>query len=307
MIPREQLLAAASRLDERFGAEAARTFTQVLPDLVADLVSQWQLEPEAMMPSGATSVVLTVRAGGPHGGGAAVLKISPDREFLGRQAWMLRRMAPTGRVPVVMEHDERRGAVLMERVVPGKSLHEVRGRRELPPVQTWAELVADLHGAPTQGVSDRLAGRCEEMIERLGVRRLSPQVRQHVSDELWDQVVAECRSLVGSDRDEVLIHGDLHLGNVLVGSRAGVERLIAIDPKLCVGDRCFDLVDYVVEQGLPEEMEGRAAALARLVGVEPERLIRWSRVNAVVSAVSWLKWNERDDRISSLLDFGARI
>jgi streptomycin 6-kinase len=42
----------------------------------------------------------------------------------------------------------------------------------------------------------------------------------------------------------VLLHGDLHLGNVLDGGPS--RGLVAIDPKACLGDPCFDAVDYVV-------------------------------------------------------------
>ena len=41
----------------------------------------------------------------------------------------------------------------------------------------------------------------------------------------------------------VLLHGDLHLRNVLAGPPG--RELVAIDPRACVGDPAFDLVDWI--------------------------------------------------------------
>jgi hypothetical protein len=46
--------------------------------------------------------------------------------------------------------------------------------------------------------------------------------------------------LLDTQTTTVLLHGDLHLGNALDGGPS--RGLIAIDPKACVGDPCFDAV-----------------------------------------------------------------
>jgi streptomycin 6-kinase len=117
---------------------------------------------------------------------------------------------------------------------------------------------------------------------------------------VWARTVQECLSLLETDREQVVIHGDLHLGNVLRSQDRG---LVAIDPKLCVGDRCFDLVDFVVTSGTTDQMTARALELAPLVGVEADRLLRWSRVNAVITAISTIAWNGPDDWTRTLLQF----
>lgn len=50
------------------------------------------------------------------------------------------------------------------------------------------------------------------------------------------------RELAIDDREGALLHGDLHPGNVLDG---GTRGLVAIDPRSCVGDPAFDVVDWV--------------------------------------------------------------
>lgn len=298
MITDEDLRAAAADLADRFGAPRAEGFGRALPGLVDELAERWGLRLSQRLTSGATSVVLA----GERAGTPVVLKLSPDAEFLNRQADMLRTLGPTGRVPAVLEQEgleqdgPEGGAVLMERILPGTTIDA----GPVPAPRDWADLTGDLH-RPSPGpgaVTDRLEDRCAEMEERIGARQARPDVRRHVPDRLWRAAMEECRELVTSCPDPVVIHGDLHLGNVLAGGPRG---LVAIDPKLCVGDRCFDLVDYVVVEGDADDMVERARRLAPLVGTDPDRLLAWSRVNAVVTAVSRTAWRGFDDRCARLL------
>ncbi|GAA4676146.1 aminoglycoside phosphotransferase family protein [Streptomyces youssoufiensis] len=84
----------------------------------------------------------------------------------------------------------------------------------------------------------------------------------------------------------MLLHGDLHPGNVLDG---GVERgLMAIDPKACVGDPCFDAVDYVVAGAGLEGVDARCARVASACGLDGDRLYAWSQVIAPFAAIAHL-------------------
>ncbi len=297
MIPDDELRQAGAALEDRFGVEVADAFGQALPALVADLAQRWDLRVERLYAPGATSVVLAVSDGV---GRPLVLKVSPDTAFLARQTGMLRTLSPTGRAPAVLAAAEHEGAVLLEKVTPGDTLGSTRDSTPAP--AEWAALLTDLHSLPAEGVRDRLADRCEEMVERIGERQARPEVRAHVSGPTWAAAVRECRALLRTPAREVVLHGDLHLGNVLHDDRRG---LAVIDPKLCVGDPCFDLVDYVVADGGPDRMRARAAVLAPLVDLPLEHVLRWSRVNAVVTAVSRTAWSGPDERTRTLLRFAG--
>lgn len=96
----------------------------------------------------------------------------------------------------------------------------------------------------------------------------------------------------------MLLHGDLHLGNVLDGGPRG---LVAIDPKACVGDPCFDAVDYVVAGAGHEGVEARCRHVAAACDLDGDRLHAWSRVIAPMFAIAHLTHGGPERAIDELL------
>ena len=88
-------------------------------------------------------------------------------------------------------------------------------------------------------------------------------------------------------------------GNVLVGG-AG-RGLVAIAPKACAGDPCFDAVDFVVAGAGREGVGTRCARLAAAYGLDPDRLYAWSRVNAAFAAVAHLGAGDEGPAAEELL------
>ncbi|MEJ2856476.1 MULTISPECIES: aminoglycoside phosphotransferase family protein [unclassified Saccharothrix] len=280
--------AITARLAVRFGPEVAE-WCAAAPALTARVSSQWGLEVGDLIDDGGSSVVLrcTWTDGTP-----AILKLTPDQGFLASQAEMLRSLAPSGRVPAVFAVAEE--AIVLEAVVPGTEAS--------PTPEQWGELVKALHSVPPPpDLTRTLRGRVEEFVVRIGRRAAEPAIAARVSPELWDRTVARCRALLDSPTREVLLHGDLHPGNVLDGGALG---LVAIDPKTCVGDPCFDAMDYVVEGAGKEGVEVRCAAVAEACGLDPERLLEWSRVNATLAAIGRLTWGDgSEEELAELLAF----
>ena len=301
MIEDDELTAAGACLHDRFGVVAADRFASMLPDIVGELTCRWQLRVENLLDTGATSAVLAVS--GPDGDPLA-LKLSPDHTFLARQELMLQHLRPTGRVPAVVAAAP--GALLLERIDPGTPLDadEATDEATAPDVSSWADLVNDLHTTPTDGVPDQLEDRCEDMIERISTRQQRPAVRALVPDGTWARAVDRCRRLLEDGRDRAVVHGDLHPGNVLASDSRG---LVAIDPKMCVGDRCYDVMDAVTAGGDPETMVVRAHQLAHLTGIDADRVLAWSGVDAVITAISRLTWFGPERRSEELLTFAAQL
>jgi streptomycin 6-kinase len=120
-----------------------------------------------------------------------------------------------------------------------------------------------------------------------------------IDEELIDEASALLRELASSQKETVLLHGDLHLGNVLAAQR---EPWLAIDPKPLVGEREFDVTALIrdkqeelvadVDAG-QERVQHRFDLLSDRLACDRERLKGWS----VAIMVDYALWCfETDDR-----------
>lgn len=271
--------AITAKLVRRFGPGVAE-WTAALPSLVAECARRWRLEVGEPFDSGASSVAIRATVGGR----AAVLKLSPDAPFLAAQAGMLRLFESSGRMPVLLA--EAPGALLLEAVRPGT---EVADLRRQPAPEEYAALLVDLHAVepPLDGVPDDVRLRTEQFL-RHGISRLGEPAlaASGLRRDDFERALDGLDDLFALPWPSALLHGDLHLGNVLDGGSRG---LVAIDPKVCVGDRCWDAVDYVLAgAGRRDGIEYRLRALSTAAGIDVERLHTWCRSVAAATAVSLL-------------------
>ncbi|MFS8099129.1 aminoglycoside phosphotransferase family protein [Lentzea alba] len=199
-----------SWLIKRFG-DGVTAWIDALPDLVGTLTARWGLTVVKLMPGGSGAVFLCEPG--------AVLKLTPDHDLAEREAKALTAWAATPAMVGLLATDLDRGALLLEAITPGT------------PAPDPARVVPALHTAdPT------------------GFRPLTDHV-----DFLFGTVIAQltgkhhpaehqrARDLAADDVRPVLLHGDMHPGNVLQGPHGP----IAIDPQPCAGDPAFDWMDLV--------------------------------------------------------------
>ncbi|EME57511.1 aminoglycoside phosphotransferase family protein [Amycolatopsis decaplanina] len=282
----------SARLTGRFGADAEGWLAGV-PALAARLAARWDFVLGELFDSGASSVVLRCRW---SDGTPAVLKLSPDGALLTKQLEMLRVFAPSGRVPAVLAADADAGAMVLEEIRPGTAAED------LPPSTLpvrWGELLTALHAvAPPADWPWSLRGRFEESFDRIGRRITEPAIAARIGPGTWQRAIERCETLLDTQADVVLLHGDLHPGNVLDGAARG---LIAIDPKACVGDPCFDAVDYVVGGAGREGVEARCHVVANACGLDGDRLYAWSRVIAPMFAIAHLTYGGLEQALDELL------
>ncbi|MEV7114211.1 aminoglycoside phosphotransferase family protein [Streptomyces anulatus] len=286
------------RLVARFGAETEGWLAEV-PNLAAQLAARWGLALGELFGSGASSVVL--RCQWPDGT-PAVLKLSPDRALLNKQLEMLLVFAPSGRVPAALAVDAEAGAMVLEEVLPGTPAEDMP-QKSLP--QQWGELLAALHSvAPPVHWPLDLRGRFDEAFIRIGRRLSEPAIGARIDQAAWRRASQRCEKLLDSQARLVFLHGDLHLGNVLDGGPA--RGLIAIDPKACVGDPCFDAVDYVVAGAGHEGVEARCQRVATACQLDGDRLYAWSRVVAPMAAIANLANGGPEPALDELLALSRR-
>lgn len=271
-----------ARLARRFGPEVAGWCAN-LPALADDLAARWGLRLEQAWPRGGTSVVLPCES---DDGEPLVLKLTPDSKIAADEAMALDAWMACRHVVTLHDADLDRGALLLERVLPGTRLADETDRwplREAVPVLSglWQRPSWLGAGPGLPGLSERA-----EFLFEMTRRRLDryPAVAGRVPPELVEGS-RHLASTLASEGPVRLLHGDLHPGNVL---RGGDRRgLVAIDPRPCLGDPAFDAVDWVLADGGGEAaVQQRIDWLAgRVDGLDPDRAWAWCQAMAVVVGV----------------------
>ena len=219
-------------------------------------------------------------------GTPAVIKTEPDRgaedEFLaGIDALVL--YDGRGMVrPLAVDRDAR--VLLMELVAPGKTQWREPIERAL---EALATVMAELRRPPL----DRHAFPDVRAYHRAWPNH----VRLYggpgpIDADLFDIGEGIFRELCDSSEAHVVLHGDLHYGNVLSSDRHG---WLAIDPKGLSGEPCYEVgalfrnrVDELYESADPVGgMRRRLDALAELTGFDRERMRLWALSQSVLSEV----------------------
>ena len=235
-------------------------------------------------------------------GTPAVIKTEPDRapndEFLtGLDALVYYSGRGMVRVLEVAREDR---IVLMERVVPGETLWHAPIDQALEAV---ASVMLRLRGAPPNGHSfpDVRAYHGAWPNHFRLYRGPGP-----IDADLFEMAERLFIELCNSAAKPVVLHGDLHYGNVLSSDREG---WLAIDPKGVTGEPCYEVgdlfrnrVDELYESSDPvRAMRRRVEAVADLTGFDPKRIRAWALAQAVLSEV----WSADDPANAQDVDMRA--
>lgn len=295
------LNATRGRLLNRFGPRVEQWWEQ-LPTVISALTDRWELVVGDPVARGNTSLVIRCRR---PDGSRGVLKLTPDAQIVVGEASALRSWEASGRVPVVWDSDEVLGALLLEAIpneLPVSESGLVVGLDEV------ANLIGSLHrsGAPVLGngivsQAERIGFIFEHWIGRHGGR--GDVVTCSVPVQRLRRGYQLAQELVSDAVVPVLLHGDLHPGNVLDGGSA--RGLVAIDPRPCVGDAPVDAVDWVfwaVDD--PRVWEQRSRNLAVALGIDHERLWAWCAAFAAMLAASKAAQGAPAEVVTALLALG---
>lgn len=281
------------QLVHRFGPSASEWCAQ-LPPLISELSTRWQLQIGTPFEAGASSLTLRCTT---SDNTAAVLKLSPDTELMAAQVEMLQHLAPSGRVPAVLASEPSIAAMVMEEVIPGTVADDIPIDTLIP---LWANLMRKLHSVPRPAKElPTLQDRFDESFQRIGKNLSNPLISERIRQATWSRAIERCQKLLDSQDNPVMLHGDLHPGNALDGGPS--RGLIAIDPKLCVGDPCFDAVDLVAMSAGGEGVDSRCDRMASACGLDGDRLHAWAQVVAPMFAISHIRDNGPEAAIEELL------
>jgi streptomycin 6-kinase len=305
------LAATRDRLAARFTGfvDIDRWWAEV-PGVVEGLAARWSLREMEAVGRGGSSLVLRAQAAD---GAPAYLKLVPEPVLADQEARALRHWAGTGRVPAVREVDAGLGALLLESLDRSASASPEAQRSSYPSAKNVAPpcpehpaspeiaaLINALHGAPAAPGAEfpPLTARVAFIFDHWErTRNALPLAAAAVSAEHFDRGRQLALDLAASPSDVVLLHGDLHPGNVM---RRG-STLMAIDPRPCFGDPAFDLVDWAFTDSDRATWEPASAQLASLTGSTPERAWAWCRAFAALLAVAAVRGGQPPDHVAALL------
>lgn len=268
-----------------------------LPDLISDLLEEWELEPAGRGMNGVTSVVIPVRLVGEDRekagvSGQAVLKVTfphheAEHEPLALQSWnghgaaRLIRAAPS-RFAMLIEKLETRDLSRVDIDEACEQIGAILATLRRPPHPRLTPL------------SDYAARQVHDL------RAADPVMPRRY----LDQAASLARDLIARPPvEDRLLHTDLHYANVLAAYRTP---WLAIDPKPMAGDPGFEiapaLFNRVDELGTGSEIRGnlrrRLEIICERAGIDEERARAWTIVREADNALEAAGDPQGHDRVS---------
>ncbi|WP_027087298.1 aminoglycoside phosphotransferase family protein [Cohnella panacarvi] len=182
----------------------------------------------------------------------------------------------------VIDSEPDRGILLMESVKPGYTLHMIQDDKEamLAAAQVmrrlWRPAPAEVHAfASVAGWTDGLK-RLRRVFD--GGTGPLPERMVELAENTFEQ-------LLHTSGQPLLLHGDLHHGNILAGER---DPWIAIDPKGVIGEAEYE-VCALLTNNLPADdqigiLRNRVNVLASALELDRIRILKWAVSFGVLSA-----------------------
>lgn len=241
----------------RTHGEEARAWLATTTATFDELAARWRLELGEPLGGGLLSVVRLVRTAD---GTLAVLKLAspwarPADEAAALGAWQGRG------APHLLDRDADRGALLLERIVPGDAAPGAAAE--------VARLLSELHAVPSPPLPALVD------IARCRLARALAQGRKPAHKVAWAR--AKLEELAQAPIVPVLCHGDFDGRNLLRCDRRG---LCAIDPLPCTGDPAYDAGYWAHANGAPGR-RARTTAIADATGLPVDRVRGWCAIVAV--------------------------
>ena len=218
---------------------------------------------------------------GVRGGVRVVLKISKQDGDESHSGEVLKAYRGEGAVRV---YESEPNAVLLERFEPGEQLVDlVKHDRDAEATNILAEVIAKLanHEAPIGCPTVTDWGRAFDRYLQSG----GEQIPREVVEEAREMYA----ELAASQRETMLLHGDLQHYNVLFDNERG---WVAIDPKGVIGELEYEL-NAVLRNPIelpdvfanPVTITRRLETLTTTLRLDYSRALRWSYSQSILSAI----------------------
>ena len=272
---------------------SGRAWLATLPHVLDEVAEQWGLRIGDPFPDGSAS--LTLRACRTDGA-PVVLKLQFAHREAEHEAAALACWDGSGAVRL-LAHDAGRHALLLELCQPGTPLFELEQDAAL---DALIELLPRLW-QQTDRPFTTLAAEATHWADTLPAawNRAGRPFEQKLLDAALDLIDV----LASTQGEQVLLHQDLHTGNVLRSQR---EPWLAIDPKPLLGEREFGLAPIVRGGELGHSRAHvfhRLDRLTRELGLDRRRAAGWTFVQTLEWSIEdTVVWEEMIEIAGWLLD-----
>ena len=282
------------QLSDAVDEDGRDAWLRVLPDRVAEVASDWELElGDPYLPGGQCAWVAPAIT---QTGDELVLKVAWRHPEAEHEADGLRFWDGAGAVRCYAARTYGdSSALLLERCVPGAALNASLSEPEQDIIlaallrRLWEKPLPASH---TFGPLAEMCGAWSEEFER-DLADADAAVDRGLARE---GIVLLTELAAGSER-QVLLATDLHAGNILSAAR---EPWLVIDPKPLVGDPAFDAVQHMLncDQRLAGDPAALARRMAELLEVDAERVRLWLFARCTQESLSSLRMRELARRLA---------
>jgi streptomycin 6-kinase len=265
--------------------ERGSAWLATLPGLVDELLQRWNRKPTGSVRYGFVGIVVPVLP-------TAVLKVSYPHPGNVHEPDAFAAWGGNGAV-LLHERDDAHFAMLLERA-SDTSLAEIDAEEAVGIAGELSRRLAIPAPAHLPRLCDLVVDWERELKETAGLPRRAAEA-----------ALANLREL-GPGQPDLLVHGDLHVANVL---RAQREPWLVIDPKGYLGDPAYDTMTALSFGTLLGEPDLKAALLRRIAifaeaaGLDRDRAHKWTQARAVIASA----WGRRHGDPDWLIEIHDRI
>ena len=208
----------------------------------------------------------------------------------------------------LLHHSLTDGAILIEEARPGTSIQELTlNGRDKEAVLIASQVIKRLQAPSKEGMSQfhpfRTVDDWADGFQR--IKAAFGGTTGPFDSQLVDRAEREYRQMSATTAKRVLLHGDLHHGNILSAAR---EPWLAIDPKGILGDPSYEvgafirnpMPDLMAFPNVKDMLHDRIDLFSETLRFERKRVWAWSFSQTVLAA--WWLFEDRQEGWESWLN-----
>jgi streptomycin 6-kinase len=265
--------------------ENGEKFLALLPSLIDEVSQRWGLADVQAVPNLSFNFVAFAKRADED----VILKMAVPNPELTSEMTALKLFNGKGACQL-LEHDEERGLLLLERLKPGKMLSELEDDDERTHIA--ADVILNIQrrgGVPPP----ELQGKFIKLSDWFnGLKKIRPHFNGGTGpfpEKILERVESFLPELF-AEKDVKLMHGDFHHFNILSSERGW----LIIDPKGVIGPVGYEVGPFMINpwdsdsisdgNSFKVQAERRVSIFSDKLGWERQKIIHWSMAHAVLSA-----------------------